>query len=209
MEFKDNLKKYRLLAKLTQPELAEKLGWDGQGRISHYETGKRSPSIPELIRIADVLGIDVGTLISGENFILAQTVAKYGTAHEINKVPFISFFKVSNFADIIKNYNGEMHITTAKIKARTFATMVEGDSMLPEFPPGRIIVVEPDRARSAISGDYVVARDLNNEATLKQLIKDGSDWYLKPLNDRYPIKRIDNPELDIIGVVIQSVINYK
>lgn len=206
MEFKDNLKKYRLAAKLTQQQVADKCGWDSANRVSNYEVGTRSPSIPELIRLADVLGISVGTLISGENFILAQTVERYGNNDIIHKVPLISFVKAGNFAEIIDSYDGEMHITTAKVKARTFATRVEGDSMLPEFPPGRIIVVEPDRAFK--SGDYVVARNGNNEATLKQVIKDGSDWYLKPLNDRYPIKQIDNPDIDIIGVVIQSSINY-
>lgn len=207
MEFKDNLKKYRMAADLTQPELAELCGWNEPSRISHYERGIRSPSIPEVLKLAAALRVDVGTLIAGDSFKLAQTIADYGVKDAINKVPLISFVKAGNFAEIIEQYDGEMHITTAKIKSRTFATRVEGDSMLPEFPPGRIIVVEPDRA--AISGDYVVARNGNNEATLKQLIKDGSDWYLKPLNDRYPIKRIDNPDFDIIGVVIQSSINYK
>lgn len=207
MEFKDNLKKYRDAANLTQPELAELCGWSEPSRISHYERGIRSPSIPEAIKLAAALNISVGTLIAGENFMLAQTIATYGVGDSIKHIPLISFVKAGNFEEIIDNYDGETHLTTAKVKTRTFATRVEGDSMLPEFPPGRIIVVEPDR--EAINGDYVVARNGNNEATLKQLIKDGSVWYLKPLNDRYPIKQIDNPEIDIIGVVIQSSINYK
>ena len=207
MNFKDNLKRCRKMANLTQPQLAELMGWTEPSRISHYETGNRSPSIPELIRLADVLGVNVGTLITGDQFMLAQSVANYASNDKLSRIPLISFVKAGNFVEIIEDYDGEMHLTTAKTKTRTFATRVEGDSMLPEFPPGRIVVVEPDRA--AINGDYVIARNGNNEATLKQLIKDGADWYLKPLNDRYPIKRIDNPEIDIIGVVIQSSINYK
>jgi len=45
----------------------------------------------------------------------------------------------------------------------------------------------------------VIAKN-GDDATFKQLVKDGSDWLLKPLNDRYPIKPLESP-CKIIGVV--------
>ena len=48
-------------------------------------------------------------------------------------------------------------------------------------------------------GDFVVARNGDNETTFKQLIQDGADWSLKPLNDRYPIKPLG--KASIIGVL--------
>jgi len=52
---------------------------------------------------------------------------------------------------------------------------------------------------AAEPGDYVIALNQSNETTFKQLVKDGGDLYLKPLNSRYPIKPLNGAR--IIGVV--------
>lgn len=80
----------------------------------------------------------------------------------------------------------------------TYALFVDGDSMAPRFPTGTILIVEPNRP--AVAGNFVVAR-FGNDCTFKQLVKDGADWYLKPLNERYPVKPL--PSLtSICGVVV-------
>lgn len=87
------------------------------------------------------------------------------------------------------------------IKRHTYALRVHGDSMVSEvadsFPEGSIIVVEPEM--DALPGDYVIAVNEQGETTFKQLIKDGGDLYLKPLNTRYPIKLLGQAR--VIGVV--------
>ncbi len=50
-----------------------------------------------------------------------------------------------------------------------------------------------------ISGDYVIALRDGNQATFKQLVADGGDLYLKPLNPRYPIRLLGAAV--VIGVV--------
>lgn len=50
-----------------------------------------------------------------------------------------------------------------------------------------------------IPGDNVIALNIANETTFKQLVKDGGDLYLKPLNSRYPIKPLGTGR--VIGVV--------
>ncbi len=65
--------------------------------------------------------------------------------------------------------------------------------MEPIFPAGAIIVVEPDL--EAIPGNYVIVRNGGGEATFKQLVKDGEDWYLKPVNPRYPIKPLGSSHI--------------
>ena len=82
--------------------------------------------------------------------------------------------------------------------AEPYALMVLGDSMLPEFADGEIIVVEPEGL--ARDGSYVVAF-LNNEYTFRQLVSHEGRWYLKPLNDLYPTEEIPGMEV-VKGVVI-------
>jgi SOS-response transcriptional repressor LexA len=87
------------------------------------------------------------------------------------------------------------------VKRHTYALRVHGDSMVSEsgdsFPAGSILIVEPEM--EALPGDYVIAVNHASETTFKQLVKDGGDLYLKPLNSRYPIKPLGNAR--VIGVV--------
>jgi SOS-response transcriptional repressor LexA len=84
--------------------------------------------------------------------------------------------------------------------AEPFALMVLGDSMLPEFAEGEIIVIEP--AGLARDGSFVVAM-MGGEPVLRQLIECGSGWLLHPLDPRYADAAI--ADLSVVrGVVIQK-----
>ena len=60
-EFKDMLKYFRMREKLSQSELAEKLGVSAS-RIGMYEAGKREPDFETEERIADFFNTDLNTL---------------------------------------------------------------------------------------------------------------------------------------------------
>lgn len=84
--------------------------------------------------------------------------------------------------------------------AEPFVLMVLGDSMLPEFAEGEVIVVEPEGLAS--DGSYVVAL-LEGEHIFRQLVRRDDRWWLHPLNPRYPDTGIGG--LDAVrGVVIQK-----
>lgn len=61
-EFKDRLKQLREEAKLTQPQLAEKLKVSN-GAIGNYEAGVRKPRIEDLENIADFFNIEIDYLV--------------------------------------------------------------------------------------------------------------------------------------------------
>lgn len=84
--------------------------------------------------------------------------------------------------------------------AESFALMVLGDSMEPEFVEGDIIVIEPEGL--ATDGSYVMAW-LDDEWIFRRLVRDGEGWKLQPLNPSYPSAPI--PDLSVIkGVIIQK-----
>jgi len=84
--------------------------------------------------------------------------------------------------------------------AESFALMVLGDSMMPEFVEGDIIIVEPEGL--ATDGSYVMAW-LDEEWIFRQLARSGEGWKLQPLNPKYPSASI--PDLSVIkGVIIQK-----
>lgn len=91
----------------------------------------------------------------------------------------------------------EMISTSVPVNRYTFALRVTGDSMEPEFTEGMVLIIEPEL--DPLPGDFVIAKNGGDETTFKQLVKDGTEWYLKPLNPRYPIKALGDSR--IIGVL--------
>jgi transcriptional regulator with XRE-family HTH domain len=64
--FPDILRKMRESKKLSQTELAEKTGFQPSA-ISHFETGRRSPSFDNLKRLADALSVSIDFLLGRED----------------------------------------------------------------------------------------------------------------------------------------------
>ncbi|MBK6629578.1 MAG: S24 family peptidase [Betaproteobacteria bacterium] len=89
---------------------------------------------------------------------------------------------------------------TACENAEPYALMVLGDSMLPEFAEGEIIVVEPEGL--ARDGSYVVAQH-DGELIFRQLLLRDGRWRLHPLNSNYADAEIAGIEA-VRGVVIQK-----
>lgn len=80
------------------------------------------------------------------------------------------------------------------------ALQVLGDSMLPEFSEGEILVIEMGAA--AWDGAFVIA-EANGEPIFRQLQRAGERWALHALNPAYP--EIDLPGLEAVrGVVTQK-----
>ncbi|HEX6018003.1 MAG TPA: S24 family peptidase [Burkholderiaceae bacterium] len=83
-----------------------------------------------------------------------------------------------------------------------FALRVLGDSMLPEFAHGDIIVVEPDGALH--DGSFVLAR-VGEEWVFRQLARSAEGWRLRALNEAFAEQAL--PDLAAVrGVVIQKAV---
>lgn len=106
----------------------------------------------------------------------------------LRKVPLISWVQaglptpVASLDDMDKWY-----ICPVRISKNGFALKVRGESMEPMFYEGDIVFIDPEVA--ADPGRIVAAVDdgaADPEATLKKLVKDGPDYYLKALNPDWP-----------------------
>jgi len=83
-----------------------------------------------------------------------------------------------------------------------FGLMALGDSMLPEFKDGAVLVVDPEA--SVKDGSFVIA-EVNDEHILRQLHIQDKRFFLQALNPKMneEIVEIEGVE-KIIGVVIQQ-----
>ena len=91
--------------------------------------------------------------------------------------------------------------TSACSSGEPYALMVLGDSMLPEFAEGEIIVIEPEGI--AQDGSYVIAW-ANEEYIFRQLVLRDDGWMLKPLNPLYPNIPVDDVKATVKGVIVMK-----
>lgn len=200
-----------------QGALAKMFGVSGNGARKWIQ----GESIPRYEKLLDIVerfketGVCVEWLLSGEPKLspfknkITENSANYANMEmPAWKVPIISWIKAGEFSECsdiqLPEQADEWLGTTTKPRTHTFALRIKGDSMEPLFTEGMLIIIEPDM--EALPGDYVIAKN-GDEATFKQFIKDGPDYYLKPLNDRYPIKPLG--ESKIIGVVREAVHKFR
>jgi SOS-response transcriptional repressor LexA len=84
--------------------------------------------------------------------------------------------------------------------AESFALMVLGDSMAPEFLDGDIVIIEPEGL--ATDGSYVLAF-WQDEWIFRRLVRSDTGWRLRALNAQYP--DIALPDLGPVrGVITQK-----
>lgn len=129
-------------------------------------------------------------------------------------MPLISWVRAGQWNEVVDAYrpgDGEKQVyTTRKVGPRAYALRVVGDSMenpdgRPTYPHGSIIVVDPDR--EALHGSRVIVRlEDSKQATFKQLVIERGVRYLKPLNPKYPIMKLDR-RATLCGVVVQTIID--
>lgn len=182
---------------MSEQQFADAIGVS-RGAVQQWEKpGGTAPKRANQPRVAELLGLSVAELLSGGSNI--------GPGMELRaEVPLVSEVVAGNYT-VIDNFKPRNQFetvpVTVPVKRHTYALRVSGDSMASEsgdsFPEGSIVVVEPEMV--AVPGDYVIALNASNQTTFKQLVKDGGEFYLKPLNSRYPIKLLGNAT--IIGVV--------
>jgi SOS-response transcriptional repressor LexA len=85
-------------------------------------------------------------------------------------------------------------------ESEPYALRVLGDSMLPEFKEGVIIIIDP--AGAIRDGSYVTANH-NGELIFRQLRIQDDKYYLQPLNDLYDTVEINSLD-DVTGVTTQQ-----
>jgi SOS-response transcriptional repressor LexA len=191
-------------------------GWEDSGRISK----------PNLLKLAELLQLDINWFIADSQ---PQDAGKYGKLHAVinppaafpinvaaatigkRAIPVISAIQAGALKEIALPYEPGDGFATVyaddEYSKWAFALEIEGESMLPEFRPGDIVIIEPEWEPRP--GEYVAAKNGREEATFKKYRPRGTDaagnmvFELAPLNDDYPTLRSDVTPLIIIGVMAE------
>ncbi len=207
MSVGDNIRRLRKARGWTILELANRIESD-VGNISRLERGKQGYSDEMLQKIATALGCTVADLFSGPAT-GSQNIesAMIGT----RRIPLISYVQAGHMTEAVDSYAqggaSEWMLTDLELSQNAFALRIKGTSMMPEFREGDAVIIDPSVA--PMPGDYVVAKNGENEATFKKyrprsLNETGQQVFeLIPLNEDYPPMRSDLTHIDIIGTMVE------
>ncbi|MFQ2123626.1 MULTISPECIES: LexA family protein [Aeromonas] len=195
---------------LTQQKLGELIGVK-KSSISQWENDEHSPSGDNLAQLSKVFGVSAHWLATGKGSPELSNVEP-AVIPQGNRVPILSYVQAGNWREMCEQataFDGNVEYVSAggEIGPYGFGLWLRGDSMLPQFKEGDLIIVDPDE--SPQPGDYVVAKNGSDEATFKKYRPRGIDengqevFELVPLNDDYPTMHSDRQHIQIIGVMVE------
>ena len=187
-----------------------------KGTVSTWVNGLNEPKGEYLFSLAHALGTTPEWLVTGRGGVDALEQDIDGAMRLKNMIPVISEVQAGVWSDIKDLFADSDAIewisSTRKFSKHAFGLRVVGDSM---YCPGNpkslsedeIVVVDPEVA--ALHRDVIVARmETTDKATVKQLVIDGDEKFLNPLNDRYKPIPIDGNVI-LVGVVMDVVRRFK
>ena len=123
-------------------------------------------------------------------------------------IPVISWIHAGEFWDADDHWpinvsgEGEPVYSYTKTSPNAFGLRVQGDSMLPRFMPGDIVIVDP--VFRCDNGSACIV-SVNGEVSLKLFWEKETEIVLKSMNDKYPeiiIKKDSKVDFKVIGKVV-------
>ena len=223
--FSESLKKLRTSAKMTQQELADKVGM-AKSTISMLEGGKRAPSYETLEAIADIFNVDMNTLMGWENAngevdvvlavkdLMRQRQCSYEEAEAIFDIitnpsikPLPKTYSVPRLGTIacgtpilaVENHDGYDDVPE-NIHC-DFSLKCKGDSMIgARIHDGDVVYI---RQQPEVENGQIAAVLIDNEATLKRFYISNDIVTLAAENPTFPpITVTSAQECRIIGLAV-------
>jgi SOS-response transcriptional repressor LexA len=173
-----------------------------------------NPTLTTLVPLSEFFTITVSQLI-GDEPLSAKRIEGEHNPNMIawKSIPHLAWEQVELWLENKANFESKINKWTATdidVSDKTFAITMEGDSMYPRFPEGTLFIIEPEQPVN--NRDFVVILPKDHSKPLfKQILIDGSDYYIKSLSkDFKEIKKISlNEDHKIIGVMIQARTEFK
>lgn len=196
MEFKNNLRYLRRVNKMSQDELAERLGYKSFTTVQKWEDGTSFPRVASLNKMAELFDVDVNHLLNKD--LRTEQVA----------VPILGEVKAGY--DLYANediYGYEYCNSKEYGPGEYFYLKVKGDSMIDlRIGEGDIVYVKKQ--------NYLDDKDVgvflleNNEVTIKKVLFNKNTITLKAANSKYPDRKFKTDEVKILGKVLHNKVLF-
>lgn len=176
--FGDRVKRLRLARGMSPQQFADAVGVSRSATVMWESGASGSPDSKNLVRAAEVLGVDPAYLQFGDPdaaeplpAYAATLVTRPGVLRQIPVIGYaIATPNEDGFFDDmgLPPGAGDGYVSWPTRDPNAYALRVKNDSMAPRIRPGEIIVVEPGGAVSL--GDDVLVKTREGRKMVKQLL---------------------------------------
>lgn len=210
MELGKRIKQRREYLKMSQENLAQKLGYKSRSSINKIELGLNDISQSKIMEFAKALDTTPAYLMGWEDDTPSNTEFPAPNATS----DFITFPVIGEIAAgydslALEDWSGEtVDIPTSYFKGRDksdfFVLEVKGDSMYPEYQEGdRVLILKQTTLEYSGQVGAILYDDTNS--TLKRVeYREGENWLkLVPINPNFKPQRIEGEALEhckVIGI---------
>jgi SOS-response transcriptional repressor LexA len=197
---------------MKQKDVAEHFGISSQA-ISQWEGGRTRPDSQRLASLARLFDVRLEWLLDEKGPTTYEGSLPVAEVRHTTRVPVIDRVQAGDWTEVedpfVLGAADEFLQTDLEASSGTFALVIEGRSMEPDFLPGDKVIIDP--MVPPRPGDLVVAkRDNDQEATFKRYRLRSQDEQgrdvieLKPMNPDWPTLIIDrNNPGHIVGTMVE------
>lgn len=177
MDFASNVRSHRDRLGLTQDELAAKVGLTGSS-VSQWEAGRARPRSAVLLRLAEIFGTSVSDLL-GEDARGPRSRDAIGRSKTV-PVRRLGRTHAGEPAEEVPDGDAVVEVPEGVAMRHPHAFMlgVDGDCMDRAYPPGCLVMVDPDM--SPWNGCAVVAETEPGESVMRRYMRGSSTLMLSP-----------------------------
>lgn len=193
---------------ITVTELARQTGV-GQPVIHRMASGETdNPKVGSLSPIAKFFNVSISHLIGDEPLPEGRLKGSHNPFYRNwNKLPLLSWEQATAWPEEHRQSEIASYVSTeARVSDKAFAIKVEDNTMEPRFPEGTILIIDP--SIQAKNQDFAAVYVEGQKCIqFKQVLFDGEDLYLKPLNSDFETKQVTG-EYRILGVMVQALAEF-
>lgn len=205
--FSNQLRNLRLQNKMSQKELAERLGVSQQ-MVTKYEAGKATPSPYAITKLAAIFGVSA-------DFLLERTTEEYTNRNPreeklpSNVLPMPTMVKKPMLGDIacgepiLAVQNIEDYVDVPEHIHCDFVLRCKGDSMIDAriFDGDYVYIQQQDRVEDGQIAAVLVDDAGESEATLKRVYITDEEITLMPDNRAYRPKTYRHEEMNQVRII--------
>lgn len=172
--------------------------------VSLWERNERNPSMEDLIKLSNYFQVSIDDLTKRD--LKMESLKQYTIDTESDsKIPVFERISADTFVTGIKDVVGWEEIPRNWLSEHRnyFCLKITGDSMLPNYLDGDIVIFQKDN-------DYDNGKDCvvivgNNDAMFKRIIKQPNGILLQSLNSNYQTDYYNDNEIKELPVVILGI----
>lgn len=203
MTIGDRVKLLRQKKKMTQPELAEKLGYKSKSSVAHIENGRDIPR-SMVVTLADILETTPSYLMGWED---EKPNASIPPSDKVHMIPIFGSVAAGFGAYADSDILGYMPLVVENSYdvENTLIIKVEGESMYPTICDGDKIVV---RKQDSVDNGRIAVVMIGDEAVVKRIECDKNKLTLHSINPMFSPRVIEGEALAdcrIVGLVQQVI----